>query len=62
MSWRYVLDMYSTMDIAYAIMMMRKTWYRFFVLGDDLETYQTDWNEWEKRIKCPTCTETVTVS
>lgn len=37
--------------------------YMFF--GDsenDLETYQVDWNEWEKRIKCPACTETVTVS
>ena len=30
--------------------------------NNDLETYQTDWNEWEKRIKCPACTETVTVS
>ena len=34
MSWKYVFDMYQTMDIAYAIMMVRKTWYRFFVLGD----------------------------
>ena len=30
--------------------------------NNDLETYQVDWNEWEKRIKCPACTETVTVS
>lgn len=29
--------------------------------NNDLETYQVDWNEWEKRIKCPACTETVTV-
>lgn len=34
MSERYVFDMYQTMDIAYAIIMVRKTWYRFFVLGD----------------------------
>lgn len=29
--------------------------------NNDLETYQVDWNEWEKRIKCSACTETVTV-
>ena len=34
MSWRYVFDMYQTMDIAYVIIIVRKTWYRFFVLGD----------------------------